>query len=1010
MADQTGYNQGVASVTPDATPPHDYQQISSSPDSFGAQIAQGEEKLGAGATKASTFFGQVVADDASNNFQDYATKLLHGDPNKTVPGPDGQPMPDTGYMGLRGRAALDARPDVSRQLDDKLKELRGNLQSPEQQLQFDNFSRRYRSMVDERVGSHADGQATTWYTGVNTATAKLALDHISNNYDNPNELGHGLEDLKHSYANNAILQGARPADPATGFPGDAQYQEAIQSAQRDGLKAQLDAMAVKDPARAQAILDRPDNKAIAGQYYDNMSASYRGRAKQQQGYGVSDAYIQKSYTQNPAINPVVLTNAGAQYGISASYLAHTQTMETGHNPNQTSSTGAKGPFQFIDSTARQVGLKDPFNYAESADRAAYLASVNKVSLTASMGRPPSDPELYLAHNQGADGAAALLAHPNQRAGDLVGDRAILVNGGDPNAPAIAFTSMMTQKYNGAPVAATQSRKAEVVGAILADPNLDPDVREHAIRHAEQTFAAQAIAEERDAKAKHESQEALQGKMVATIMRGAGPEIIADIATAADNGQLTPPQATELYGFVTTKGGVEDPLSYGTGYTDTMKRIMAPADDPSKITDVTDIVKLRNDGALTRKGAGELISTMQLIRKQPDQAGVTMVKSHQLDYYKSKMAIDDEMSAITGKPYKNQKGLEHFSHDFVPAFESAYSQWVAAGKDPMEFLNDPKKMDAIMDRVYPPAQRAMDSISAQGGVKPDLTVPPAPEGVEAKAWGGLMSAPPHKADGTPWEPKQWAGAVSMLRDHPTPEYIAAFNQKFAPSGYTAEDILKKAPPKGYVAPGTQPEPAKPAAGGPSLLQKAADNVLHYGKTGHAPGTGYEGEEAVPGESHQPKSENLAAADAEMNLTPQEKSLYERHLTNLNGPGGVDNPDGSRSTLFQTTVEHDGKFYTIPTVYDGKILWDKNAPDHAAAAVEKARQIGWGKFPSYKTEDEAEARYQQMHKFMEKDTSAYLARKQDENDPLKRLVRDNAIKPGEEQRSEARSNAVVGGIRG
>ena len=205
MADQTGYNQGVASVTPDATPPHDYQQISSSPDSFGAQIAQGEERLGQGATKASTFFGQVAADDASNNFQDYATKLLHGDPNKIVPGPDGQPMPDTGYMGLRGRAALDARPDVSRQLDDKLKELRGNLQSPEQQLQFDNFSRRYRSMVDERVGSHADGQATTWYTGVNTATAKLALDHISNNYDNAGELGHGPKQEEYGFDPNGGL-------------------------------------------------------------------------------------------------------------------------------------------------------------------------------------------------------------------------------------------------------------------------------------------------------------------------------------------------------------------------------------------------------------------------------------------------------------------------------------------------------------------------------------------------------------------------------------------------------------------------------------------------------------------------------------------------------------------------------------------------------------------------------------------------------------------------------------
>ena len=869
MADQTGYNQGVASVTPDATPPHDYQQISSSPDSFGAQIAQGEEKLGAGATKASTFFGQVAADDASNNFQDYATKLLHGDPNKTVPGPDGQPMPDTGYMGLRGRAALDARPDVSRQLDDKLKELRGNLQSPEQQLQFDNFSRRYRSMVDERVGSHADGQATTWYTGVNTATAKLALDHISNNYDNAGELGHGLEDLKTAYVRNAQLQGARPADPATGFPGDAQYQEAIQAAQRDGLKAQLDAMAVKDPARAQAILDRPENKAIAGQYYDNMSASYRGRAKQQQGYGVSDAYIQKSYTQNPAINPVVLTNAGAQYGISASYLAHTQTMETGHNPNQTSSTGAKGPFQFIDSTARQVGLKDPFNYAESADRAAYLASVNKVSLTASMGRPPSDPELYLAHNQGADGAAALLAHPNQRAGDLVGDRAILVNGGDPNAPAIAFTSMMTQKYNGAPVAATQSRKAEVVGAILADPNLDPDVREHAIRHAEQTFAAQAIAEEQDAKAKKAASDQMQSDFTARIIKGDTNGIIGQIATSG----LPSNEMQNLYRFAIGDGGVSDPLQYGPAYSGALKRILASPDAPDRINGPQDIIQMGADGSLTKRGVKELLDTQNTLKKQPDQAGITTVKSHQLDYYKSKMAIDDEMSAITGKPYKNQKGLEHFNHDFVPAFESAYSQWVAAGKDPMEFLNDPKKMDAIMDRVYPPAQRAMDSISAQGGVKPDLTVPPAPEGVEAKAWGGLMSAPPHKADGTPWEPKQWAGAVSMLRDHPTPEYIAAFNQKFAPSGYTAEDILKKAPPKGYVAPGTQPEPAKPAAGGPSLLQKAADNVLHYGKTGHAPGTGYEGEEAVPGASHEPEEGILDKLVRENAIKPGEEQRSE-----------------------------------------------------------------------------------------------------------------------------------------
>ncbi|PDT71740.1 hypothetical protein CO683_00850 [Bradyrhizobium ottawaense] len=128
---------------------------------------------------------------------------------------------------------------------------------------------------------------------------------------------------------------------------------------------------------------------------------------------------------------------------------------------------------------------------------------------------------------------------------------------------------------------------------------------------------------------------------------------------------------------------------------------------------------------------------------------------------------------------------------------------------------------------------------------------------------------------------------------------------------------------------------------------------------------------------PSISSLPAADAALKLTPQERALYERHLSNLVGPGGVDNPPdaenpkGSRSTLFQTTVEHDGKFYAIPTVFDGKILWDKGASDPAAAAIDKVNKIGWDKFPAYKSEAEAEARYQQMHAYMEKDTEKYLA---------------------------------------
>jgi len=37
------------------------------------------------------------------------------------------------------------------------------------------------------------------------------------------------------------------------------------------------------------------------------------------------------------------------------------------------------------------------------------------------------------------------------------------------------------------------------------------------------------------------------------------------------------------------------------------------------------------------------------------------------------------------------------------------------------------------------------------------------------------------------------------------------------------------------------------------------------------------------------DNFTAATREMELTPQEQALYQRHLSNLYGPGGVDNPD-------------------------------------------------------------------------------------------------------------------------
>jgi len=134
---------------------------------------------------------------------------------------------------------------------------------------------------------------------------------------------------------------------------------------------------------------------------------------------------------------------------------------------------------------------------------------------------------------------------------------------------------------------------------------------------------------------------------------------------------------------------------------------------------------------------------------------------------------------------------------------------------------------------------------------------------------------------------------------------------------------------------------------------------------------------------PQQTNLPQANAAMNLSPQEQALYMRHITNLYGPGGVDNPptpdnpQGSRSSLYQTVEPHNGQYYNIPTVWNGA---KETQPYRRAdgsfvdvanrTALNNVARAGWNTFPSYPTAEAADARYEQMHDFMDRDTGEYF----------------------------------------
>ncbi|HEV8035819.1 transglycosylase SLT domain-containing protein [Yoonia sp.] len=138
----------------------------------------------------------------------------------------------------------------------------------------------------------------------------------------------------------------------------------------------------------------------------------------------------------------------SQYGLPGGYLYRTAQIESSLNPNaQNPRSSAGGLFQFINSTAQAYGLTNRFDPVQATDAASRLAQDNARHLRSVLGREPTAAELYLAHQQGAGGAARLLRNPNGRAVDTVGSAQVRLNGGNDNMTNQQFANLWLNKFN-----------------------------------------------------------------------------------------------------------------------------------------------------------------------------------------------------------------------------------------------------------------------------------------------------------------------------------------------------------------------------------------------------------------------------------------------------------------------------------------------------------------------------------------------------------------------------------
>jgi len=135
-----------------------------------------------------------------------------------------------------------------------------------------------------------------------------------------------------------------------------------------------------------------------------------------------------------------------RYSLPAGYLDRLTRIESNYNPNAISSTGASGLQQFTHGTARDYGLTNPRDPVASTDAAGRLAVSNQAYLRNSLGRDPTPAELYLAHQQGPNGAIRMLQNPDANAYATNGN-AVLVNGGNRHMTNADFVSMWGNKFN-----------------------------------------------------------------------------------------------------------------------------------------------------------------------------------------------------------------------------------------------------------------------------------------------------------------------------------------------------------------------------------------------------------------------------------------------------------------------------------------------------------------------------------------------------------------------------------
>lgn len=717
---------GAPDVSADPEAANDYQHTQASGADFGSQVGAAVSDVGQSVGKLSDFYGEVAADNATNDLITKNTAVLRGDPSQgplldadgnQVQGPNGGPVYKGGYFGLQGADAMSAREEVGAQLDENAQAARASLTTPEAQHQFDTQSRRYRAQADTEIGQHYDTQYKQWMVNTASTSSELAESTTANNIDNPTVLAQSREDLRQAEAKKYTAQ--------YGTPDQAGMQGVLLHADQKWALAQLRG-AGDNGLKAQAILDQPDVKtALAAMpNYDQIVRQTDGLV-----YKQVSAPLVRSAISGDVADATRLIQGGAV--TAAPGGAPGAAPSTSPNANNLGNVRS-GPNGFAAPATPMDGVLLTANNLRNGYRGLTLAQIAQKWAPASDHNDPAGWAANVARTSGLDQNAVPDLNNPQVLTSLVRGIGIAEK---KSADLTPFTNDVISQGVTASIAGQHPNlSGGVQGGAAPQYATLPDALEatapqrvEAFRQqAEQQFGPthpdwvenatneyrrqldQTVTDQRNSYKVYTN--VVQQQMASDNPPKSESDLMArgpQVAAAWNNMKLTNPNVAEAMTHRWNEEAKSTPLAFGANFKDYADRALAPAGAPNAISDPMELNNFVGSGEgapLTTAGQNQLAQIMALRSTPQGEAFVGRVRNF-MNYMHGELTYSNA-NAGQFDP-KGEQLFARASAQVLPNIMTAYKNGTS------DKVLDPNSPDflgkVVQSMARPPAQMMKDRV-------------------------------------------------------------------------------------------------------------------------------------------------------------------------------------------------------------------------------------------------------------------------------------------------------------